>query len=47
MNNHIIEGLVDTGVSMSVIVDSVVKELSIMHLVIGLESYKIAPGVVT
>ncbi len=43
MNNHIIEGLVNTGVSMLVIVANVVKELGIMHLVIGLKSYKIAP----
>jgi predicted aspartyl protease len=47
MNNHIIEGLIDTGASMSIIVASVVKELGIMHLVIGLKSYKIAPKVVT
>jgi hypothetical protein len=47
MNNHIIEGLVNTGVSMLVIVANVVKELGIMHLVIGLKSYIIALGVVT
>ncbi len=47
MNNQNIEGVVAPGASMLVIVDNIVKELGIMHLVIGLESYKIAPGVVT
>jgi pentose-5-phosphate-3-epimerase len=47
MNNHIIEGLVDTRASMLVIVTSVVRELSIVHLVIRLKSYKKASGVVT
>jgi hypothetical protein len=40
INNHIVEGLVDIKVSMSIIVASVVKESRIMHLVIGFESCK-------
>ncbi len=47
MNNHIIEGLVDIGVSMLVIVTNVVKELGIVHLVTILEYYKKALRVVT
>jgi hypothetical protein len=31
MNNHIIEGLVDSGASMSIIIVSVFRELGIMH----------------
>ncbi len=42
-----IEGLVDTGASMLVMVASVVKELGIMHLVGGHETYKTAFGIVT
>jgi predicted aspartyl protease len=42
-----IESLVDTGASMSVMVASVVRELGIMHLVVGHETYKIASGIVT
>jgi hypothetical protein len=47
MNNHIIEGLVDYGDSMSIIVANVIKELGIVHLVIRLESYKKSSKVVT
>jgi len=39
MNNHIIEGLVDTRASMSIIATSVVRELGIVHLVPRLKSY--------
>jgi hypothetical protein len=42
-----IEGLVDIGASMSVMVASVVRELGIMHLVVGHETYKIASSIVT
>jgi predicted aspartyl protease len=42
-----IEGLVDTRASMSVMVASVVKELGIMHLVAGHETYKTASGIMT
>jgi hypothetical protein len=31
MNNHIIEGLVDSGASMSIIIVSMLRELGIMH----------------
>jgi predicted aspartyl protease len=47
ISDCIIEGLVDTGASMSVLAAAVVRELGIMHLVTGNESYKIASGVVT
>jgi predicted aspartyl protease len=47
INDYIIEGLVDTGASMSVLAATVVRELGIMHLVTGNESYKTALGVVT
>ncbi len=46
INDYIIEGLVDTGASMSVLAAAVVKELGIMHLVTGNESYKTTSGVV-
>jgi hypothetical protein len=41
-----IKGLVDIGPSMSVMATNVVRELSIMHLVVGHETYKIASGIV-
>ncbi len=47
ISNCIVEGLVDTGASMSVLVAAVVRELGIMHLVTGNESYKTASGVIT
>jgi hypothetical protein len=47
INNYIVEGLVDTGASMSVMAAAVVRELGMMHLVTGLETYKIASGVIT
>ncbi len=47
INSYVVEGLVDTGASMSVMVAAVVRELGMMHLVIGSETYKIASGVVT
>jgi predicted aspartyl protease len=46
INNHVIEGLVDTGASMSIMAVARVRELGIMHLVIESETYKIAFGVV-
>jgi hypothetical protein len=46
MNNHIIEGLVDSGASMSIIIISVLRELGIMHLVVGSKSYKTTSRVV-
>jgi len=47
VNNYLIEGLVDTTASMSVMAASVVRELGLMHLVFGSETYKTASGVVT
>jgi hypothetical protein len=47
ISDCIIEGLMDTGASMSVLAVAIVRELGIMHLVTGNESYKTASGVVT
>jgi predicted aspartyl protease len=47
INNCLIEGLVDTGASMSVMAAAVVRELGLMHLVSGFETYKTASGAVT
>jgi hypothetical protein len=47
INNGVIEGLVDIGASMSVMVASIVRELGIMHLVLGHETYKTPSGIVT
>jgi predicted aspartyl protease len=38
---------VDTGASMSIMTTAIVRELGIMHLVIGFETYKTTSGVVT
>ncbi len=45
--NNYVEGLVDTGASMFVMAAAVVRELGMMHLVTGSETYKTASGVVT
>jgi predicted aspartyl protease len=47
ISNYVVEGLVDTGASMSVMVAAVVRELGMMHLVTGTETYKTASGVIT
>ncbi len=47
MNSYVVEGLVDTGASMSVMAVAVVRELGMMHLVTGSETYKTTSGVVT
>ncbi len=47
INNCLIEGLVDIGASMSVMAAAVVRELGLMHLVSGSETYKTASGAVT
>jgi hypothetical protein len=47
IDRYIIEGLVDTGASMSVIATVVVREMGMMHLVVGSESYKTTSGVIT
>jgi hypothetical protein len=46
-SNYIVEGLVDTGASMSVMAATVVRELGMLHLMTGTESYKTASGVIT
>jgi hypothetical protein len=47
INSYVVEGLVDTGASMSVMAAAVVRELGMMHLVTGSETYKTASRVVT
>ncbi len=47
INRCVIEGLVDTGASISVMAAAVVRELGMMHLIVGSETYKTASGVVT
>jgi predicted aspartyl protease len=47
ISNYIVEGLVDTGASMSVMAAAVVRELGMMHLVTGTETYKTASGIIT
>ncbi len=42
MNGYVVEGLVDTRASMSVLATTVVREMGMMHLVTGSENYKIA-----
>jgi hypothetical protein len=47
IGNCVVEGLVDTGASMSVLASAVIRELGMMHLVTGNESYKTTSGVIT
>jgi hypothetical protein len=47
VNQCLIEGLVDIGASMSIMVAAVVRELGLMHLVSGSETYKTAFDVIT
>ncbi len=47
MNDCLIEGLVDTGASMSVMAAAVVREMGMMHLISGSETYKTTSGMVT
>jgi len=47
ISNYVVEGLVDTRASMSVMATVVVRELGMMHLVTGTEIYKTASGVIT
>jgi len=44
--NNLIEGLVDTCVSILVMSIAIIRKLGIMHLVFGSESYKTTSGVV-
>jgi predicted aspartyl protease len=47
ISDCIIEGLLDTRASMSMLATAVVRELGMMHLVTGNESYKTASGAIT
>jgi predicted aspartyl protease len=47
INGYLIKGLVDTGASMSVMAAAMVREMGMMHLVSGSETYKTASGIVT
>jgi hypothetical protein len=47
INGYMIEGLVDNGASMSIMAAAVVREMGMMHLVFGSETYKTASGIVT
>jgi predicted aspartyl protease len=47
INQTMIEGLVDTGVSMSVMATNVVREFGIMHLMANNETYKTTFGIMT
>jgi predicted aspartyl protease len=47
VNSYLVEGLVDTGASMSVMAATVVRKLGLMHLVSGSETYKTASGALT
>jgi predicted aspartyl protease len=47
INNYVVKGLVDTGASMSVVAAAIVRELGMMHLVIGSKTYKTTSRVVT
>jgi hypothetical protein len=46
INQTLIEGLVDTKASMSVMAANVVRKLGIMHLMAGHETYKTTSGIV-
>ncbi len=46
IRNCFIKGLVDIGASMSILYAAVVRELGMMHLMTGNESYKTASGVI-
>jgi len=47
VNSYLVEGLVDTGASMSVMAATVVRELGLMHLVSRSETYKTSLGALT
>ncbi len=46
INGYLIEGLVDTGASMSIMAAAMVRELGMMHLISESETYKTASGVI-
>jgi predicted aspartyl protease len=47
ISKYVVEGLVDTGASMSIMAAAIVRELGMMHLVTRTETYKTASGVIT
>jgi hypothetical protein len=47
IQNGLIEGLMDIGAYMLVMVAGIVRELRIMHMVFGTENYKTMSGIVT
>ncbi len=47
INNGVIEGLVNIGASMLVMVANILQKLGIMHLVSGHETYKMTSRIVT
>jgi predicted aspartyl protease len=47
INNYVVKKLVDIGASMSVMAHVVVRELGIMHIVIGSETFKTMLGIGT
>jgi predicted aspartyl protease len=47
INSYLVEGLMDTRASMSVMAVTVVRELGLMHLVSGSETYKTTLGTLT
>lgn len=47
INQRMIEGLVDTGASMSIMATNVVRKHGIMHLVASHETYKTTFGIMT
>jgi hypothetical protein len=47
INNYVVEGLVDTRISMSIMATIVVRELGIMHLITSSKTYKATSRVVT
>jgi len=47
INNYVVEGLVDTRASMSIMVVAIIRELGIMYLVTRSKTYKTASKVVT
>jgi hypothetical protein len=47
INQALVEGLVDTKAFMSVMTTGVVRELGIMHLMVGHGTYKIASSIMT
>ncbi len=47
INNYVVEGLIDIGASMFVMVAVVVRKLGIIHLVTRFETYKTTSRIVT